>query len=154
LKLNCQMNKTGKMNCERCKTNLVEYLEGLLPEQESGEVRLHLTECSSCAGFAEYLSQTLSVIDNSLIKEPNHFLYTRIAARMQNHGSKSVRNPGLLKVLQPALFTILLIAAMVAGIAIGNLPRLPERDQYAMENLDPWLNEIQSEPLETFLMDK
>jgi hypothetical protein len=54
--------------------------------------------------------------------------------------------------LQPALISLLLIAAVIGGIGIGSIGKVRNFDRYAMENLDPWLNEMKSEPIETFLL--
>lgn len=57
------------MNCERCQTELEDFLYGELAESQSAAVRTHLAECAACAQerdalereneiFAEYYEQT------------------------------------------------------------------------------------------------
>ena len=58
------------------------------------------------------------------------------------------------KVLQPALFSVLLLAGVYTGFKIGGIANAEQSTQvYAETELVPFLNEMESEPLETFLME-
>lgn len=57
------------MNCERCQTELEDFLYGELSERLAGEMRMHLADCSECAAvrdglenenalFAQFYEQT------------------------------------------------------------------------------------------------
>lgn len=45
------------MNCERCQTELEDFLYGELSERLAGEMRAHLADCSECAAVRDNLEQ-------------------------------------------------------------------------------------------------
>jgi hypothetical protein len=142
------------MNHERCKTNLVEYLERTLPEDEMQQISLHLKECSSCRGFAAYLSESLSVLEGMKIKEADPFFYTRLTGKLSGREDMKYLRFRFGRLLQPALISLLFIATVFAGIEIGGIGKISDNERYVMDNLDPWLNEMKSEPIETFLLEE
>jgi predicted anti-sigma-YlaC factor YlaD len=144
--------KTGKMNCKGCKTNLVDYLEGNLSEPVKREIKLHLEECPECKGFAEYLSVSLSDIERSKFLEADPYFFTRVSAGIQGYEDSLKGNFRLARILQPAVFFLLLLAAIWAGIEIGNMGWSSGSDPFITDNLDPLLNEMDAEPIETYLM--
>ena len=141
------------MNCEICHKQLIPYQEGLLKGPALQEMEQHLQECSSCRSFAGYLKETLLSIENSRLTAPDPFFYTRVKARLEKQVNSSSVKSGWIRILQPAFFTFFLAAAIYAGILLGGLYGNSETKSYARENLDPWVNELGSEPLETFLMN-
>jgi predicted anti-sigma-YlaC factor YlaD len=146
------MKKTIKMSHRRYTDNLMEYLEGKLPEKEMLQISFHLRECPSCRRFADYLTDSLSVLEEIRIKEPDPFFYTRVSGRLSRKEDLVHGKIRFGRILQPALISLLLIAAVIGGIGIGSIGKVRNFDSYAMENLDPWLNEMKSEPIETFLL--
>jgi predicted anti-sigma-YlaC factor YlaD len=142
------------MNCERCQQKLIPYLEELVQGAELQEMEQHLGECASCRGFAEYLKVTLLTIESSRITQPEPFFYTRVKAKMDKQKESFSSKPGIARILQPAVLTLLLMAATYAGIKIGSSDWSLKTNSYVTENLDPLMNELDSEPLETFLMDE
>jgi predicted anti-sigma-YlaC factor YlaD len=143
----------GKINCKKCHNELIPYLEGLLKGPELKEVELHLEECASCRGFAGYLSESFGVIGRSKFIENDPFFYTRLKAKLENQSVSGHEKISFTRILQPVLLTLVLMVAIIAGIGIGSIGRSSKTGDYAMENLDPWINEIHSEPIETFLMN-
>lgn len=148
------MIKTEQMNCKRCHKKLIHYLEESLHVTEIQEIEQHLLECASCRGFADYLKETLSTIESSRITQPDPFFYTRVKARLEKQEESFFAKPAFARILQPAIFTLLLIAAVYTGLEIGSYGLSSDTENYVVENLDPWVNELGSEPLETFLMDE
>jgi hypothetical protein len=141
------------MKCERCKQKLIPYLEESLQVAESKEMETHLGECASCRRFAEYLSESLSIIGSSRITEFDPFFYTRVKARIDKQNESYPVKSGLVSILQPAVFSLLLMAAIFAGVEIGRVGGSSKTDNYALEDLNALVNELGSEPIETFLMD-
>ena len=76
---------------------------------------------------------------------------------MENEEAREEQQVGFLiweKVLQPAFFSLLLLAGIYTGIKIGQ-PVNNEKGQniFAETELVPFLNEMEAEPIETFLME-
>lgn len=142
------------MNCDRCHSNLISFLEGSLKEMDFHDMEDHLKECPSCHGFADYLQKTFATIESSRITEPDPYFYTRVKARIEKQEEFLPAKPGFVRILQPVVFSLLLIVAIYGGIKIGSSDWSPKTNSYVMEDLDPWMNELGSEPIETFLMDE
>jgi hypothetical protein len=58
------------------------------------------------------------------------------------------------KILQPAFFTILLVAGIYSGIKIGQPAIKMDSESYASQEVIPYLNEMEGETIEAFLMDR
>jgi hypothetical protein len=145
------------MKCKTLHKKLIFFLEGDLPEKEAREIKLHLNECADCAAFAEDMKKTLGIIQTEKSPEVNPFFYTRLKARFESQEENAGKTAGFpiwQKVLQPAFFSLLLLAGIYAGIKIGQ-PAKPENQTaiFAETELVPFLNEMKTEPIETFLME-
>jgi anti-sigma factor RsiW len=145
------------MKCKTLHKKLIFFLEGDLPENEANEMKAHLAECESCAAFAEDMQKTLGIIQVEKSPEVNPFFYTRLKARMEKKDTREKQPVGFPvweKVLQPAFFSLLLLAGVYTGIKIGQ-PANSETNQsiFAETELVPFLNEMDTEPIETFLME-
>jgi len=145
------------MKCKTLHKKLIFFLEGDLPEKEANEMKAHLAECESCAAFARDMQKTLGMIHIEKSPEVNPFFYTRLKARMENKEIKEKQRIGFpvwAKVLQPAFFSLLLLAGIYTGIKIGQ-PVTTETSHgiFAENELIPFLNEMETEPIETFLME-
>lgn len=140
------------MNCKKCHSELVFYLEGTLAENLRADMEAHLRECKMCEGFAAYLEESLQVIATESKMEPNPFIHTRIKAKMDK-AAKMPERTSLKVKLQPLYFSILLIMAIYSGIKMGSHFTTAGKEDYITDNLAPKLNELGSERLEMFLMD-
>ena len=145
------------MKCKALHKNLILFLEGDLPAAQMKEVQNHLAGCSSCAAFAEDLKCTLGIIE--IEKEPvvNPYFYTRLKAKMENRAAEQSPSFGrviLVKVLQPVLFSILLLVGIYSGIKIGQPASIKQYTITLMQNQEiPYLNEMETETIETSLME-
>ncbi len=145
------------MKCKTLHNKLIFYLEGDLPEKEMEQLRIHLSECSECAEFAGEVQKTLAVLEAEKSPEVNPFFYTRLKAKMEAGvppSEKAIRRPALARILQPALFSLLLLTGIYSGIKIGQ----KAQDRFyatanAEEQVVPYLNEMEAEPIEAFLME-
>lgn len=145
------------MKCKTLHKKLIFFLEGDLSEKEAREIKLHLNECAGCAAFAEDMKKTLGIIQAEKSPEVNPFFYTRLKARMESEEVQEKQQIGFPvweRILQPALFSLLLLAGVYTGIKIGQ-PATTETDHniFAETELVPFLNEMEAEPIETFLME-
>jgi anti-sigma factor RsiW len=145
------------MKCEKLHKKLIFFLEGDLPENEAQEIKVHLSKCAYCAAFAEEMKKTLGIIQLEKSPEVNPFFYTRLKARMENQAEKAAKSVGFpvwKKVLQPAFFSLLLLAGIYTGIKIGQPSNTgTNQNIYSEIELVPYLIEMEAEPLENFLME-
>ena len=141
------------MKCKAIHKKLIFFLENDLPENEREDIRLHLAECHECAAFAEDMRKTLNVIDRERKPEVNPFFYTRVKARLENQAVKDAVTPLWARILQPAVFTLLLLAGIYTGIKIGQPANSVKESYYAEQEMFPYLYEMAAEPIETFLME-
>ncbi len=145
------------MNCKKHRDKIIFFLEGDLPGHEMEEVRHHLAECGDCAAFAEELKKTLGVLQEERSPEVNPFFYTRLKARMEAPAAEMLRaeqRPAWERVLQPVFFSLLLLLGIYAGITIGRpSPEPVTVASYPGEQVIPYLNEMETEPIEAFLME-
>jgi anti-sigma factor RsiW len=140
------------MNCKKCHSNLIVYLEGGLRENERPAMEAHLKACEKCAGYATYLNESLQVIENEKNIDPAPFMFTRIKARMTTPVIPTYGKVWQIK-LQPAFFTVLLLVAIYSGIRIGSRFSTVTNEDFIAETLLPAINEMKAEPLELFLME-
>lgn len=145
------------MKCKTLHKKLIFFLEGDFPENEVNEMKAHLAECDACAAFAEEMKKTLGVIQTEKSPEVNPFFYTRLKARMENEEFQEKQRIGFPvweKVLQPAFFSLLLLAGIYSGIKIGQPANTgANQNIFAETEVVPLLNEMDAEPIETFLME-
>lgn len=145
------------MNCKTLHTKIIFFLEGGLPASEMEEVKIHLESCSDCAAFANEMKKTLAVIENEKTPQLNPFFYIRVKARLENQ-SQSVdatrQVPVLVRILQPAMFSLLLLAGIYTGVKIGQPAKINSDVPVFSENeVVPYFNEMETEAIENFLME-
>lgn len=145
------------MDCKTLHRKMIFYIDGELPIPEMEKIKIHLDECSECAAFYEEMKKTLDVLTAEKQREINPFFYTRLKARMENQATiQTVFNQNRIwaKVLQPAFFTVLLLAGIYSGIKIGQpVTANNSSATYSAQEMIPYLNEMKSETIEAFLME-
>ncbi len=144
------------MECKTIHNDLIFFLEGDLPSEKARQIEMHLNECSSCAAFAEEMKKTLGILETEKSPAVNPFFYTRLKAKLENREpeeSSVFKRVVLARVLQPVLFSILLIIGIYSGIKIGQPSpvKVFSTTQFDQEAV-PYLNEMETESIETFLM--
>ncbi len=145
------------MKCKTIHKKLIFFVEGDLPEKEMQEVRFHLSGCSRCKAFAEEMKKTLNIVQLEKSAPVSPYFYTRLKARMEKQQEAVVGQESLSlwgRVLQPVMFSVLLMAGIYTGIKIGGQARAEKSlPLNTRTEVIPFLNEMQSEPLESFLME-
>jgi hypothetical protein len=145
------------MKCRTIHKKLIFFIEGELPQQEMHEVALHLDECSGCAAFAEDMRKTLGIVELEKNIQVTPYFYSRLKSRMEKKQEPEVMHVGFPlweKVLQPAMFLILLLTGIYTGMKIGEQAGSESQETgYAVTEIIPFLNEMEAEPLENFLME-
>jgi len=145
------------MNCKILHTKIIFFTEGVLPEWEKEEIKMHLEYCSDCAAFANEMKKTLAVIENEKTPQLNPFFYTRVKARIENldeNVALTRKVPVLVRILQPALFSLLLMAGIYTGVKIGQPSKVnSDIPVFAENEVVPYFNEMETEAIENFLME-
>jgi hypothetical protein len=153
----CHIKKNKTMNCKTLHTKIIFFNEGSLPAWEMEEIKIHLENCSDCVAFANELKKTLAVIENEKVPQLNPFFYTRVKARLENQAENVVANrqtPVLVRILQPALFSLLLLAGIYTGVKIGQPVKVNyDIPVFAENEVVPYFNEMETEAIENFLME-
>ncbi len=144
------------MRCKAIHKKLIPYLDGELSPAEMKQVKMHLAECNECVVFAKELSNAQAIINTEKSQEINPFFYSRLNTKIEAEDAASAIpaiQTAWAKVLQPALFSILLIAGVYLGSIIGKPePVNVTVAKYSNEQIIPHLNEMDTEPIEDFLM--
>ncbi len=145
------------MNCKTLHKKLIFFIEGDLPYEEMQEAEAHLDECVECAAFAEEMKKTLEVVQWEKQIPGTPFFYTRLKARMEKEQEETLPDRKSLvwnQIIQPAIFSFLLLIGVYTGIKIGSQANTGfSSSVHAETELIPFLNEMEAEPLETFLME-
>lgn len=145
------------MECKSLHKKSIFFLEKELPAKEMEEIQLHLIECSECSLFFEEMKKTFNIIELEKSPVVNPFFYTHLKAKLENETTNTKRflcQPVFTKILQPAFFSVILVFGVYTGFKIGQ----PEHARniafsYTEQEYIPYLNEMNSEPIETFLME-
>ncbi len=145
------------MKCNTLHTKIIFFTEGGLPAWEMEEIKIHLENCSDCAAFANEMKNTLAVIEKEKVPQLNPFFYTRVKARLENQAENVVatrQTPVLVRILQPALFSLLLLVGIYTGVKIGQPVKVNSNIPVFAENeVVPYFNEMETEAIENFLME-
>lgn len=145
------------MKCKTLHKNLIFFLEGELSSSEMEQMKIHLSECIDCAVFADDMKKTMGIIEAEKSPTVNPFFYTRLKAKLENQESEQKQifwKPALVRVLQPAMFSFLLIVGIYSGIKIGQPASIQQYTATIMQNeVIPYLNEMEIESFETSLME-
>lgn len=139
------------MECKQCHRELLSRLDGSLGREECQAVDHHLAACSECRDFAGYLEDILSLEAAVSRAESDPWFFTRLMARL-NHREPAVKpRTGWQGILQPVFLSFLLILAVTGGFFLGSLPHQTSSEDI-LSGVLPQMNEMEMEPLETFLM--
>lgn len=141
------------MKCNKVHNKLIFFVEGELPGEEMQAVQEHLHHCPECALFAEELKLSLSILETEKEPEINPFFYTRVKAKLEKQDEQLLqRRPVFVRVLQPFAFSLILLLAIYGGIKFGASSAETGKKLTAQQEMIPYLNEMDVEPLENFLM--
>jgi predicted anti-sigma-YlaC factor YlaD len=139
------------MKCRNIQKDLIFYSDKELLVDRNTTVRNHLENCVSCRGYLAFLESELSIISEEKNKETTPFFYTRLSARLEvDRESGTHRSWSWL--LQPALFTLVLLLGIYGGIQIGENASSTIKNLNAQSAIQIF-KDFESEPIELFLLD-
>ncbi|MFN8004339.1 MAG: anti-sigma factor [Acidobacteriota bacterium] len=145
------------MNCERCQTELEDFLYGELPDAQAAEIRAHLASCAECAALRQELEreqELFSQFYEQTALEPSGEMWEAIRARLHEEPRSALspsqsapgwrtwlRESSFAWLLQPALlrqaaFAVLLITLSVAATSYF-LKRGGDTNQNLAQNTGP-----------------
>lgn len=155
--ISVKKNRTiNNMKCKSIHKNLLFYLEGNMMEEKRREIAEHLQHCEACRNFEHELELTLGIIDSEKNMPVNPFFYTRLKAKLENQSAPSFSQQRnfVLRFIQPAVFSLLMLIGIYAGIKIGQPASKKQYTEILMQNQEiPYLNEMGNELIETSLME-
>jgi predicted anti-sigma-YlaC factor YlaD len=135
------------MKCRNIKKNLIYYIDNELSVDRAINVTNHLENCTNCRNYLAFLQSELHIINEEKNQEVTPFFYTRLENEEEYRIQRS-----WISLLQPALFSLVLMIGIYGGFQIGNDASSPIIDQNAQSAMQ-LLDEFESEPIESFLLD-
>lgn len=140
------------MKCRNIQKELIFYLDRELPEERMKSIARHLEECQECCGYLDELKKDLEIIDAERNPEVSPYFFTRLSARLDEQPEAQNRNVWA-RVVQPAFFSLLLIAAVYGGFRLGYQASAPVV-QHPDAKVLPFVDDFADEPIESFLLDQ
>lgn len=107
-----------------------------MPEGIRVQIQEHLDECSGCATVYQLEVLANRVIDEEKSVQPNPFLATRIMAQIEaqkQSRSSTELIPLYRRALKPALVTLSLAAAVLAGVLTGSIYKPASQQKVPVE---------------------
>ena len=143
------------MKCKNIHNNLIFFLEKELPASEMEQVEKHLNTCEECALFAAEMKSTLQILEDDKVRDENPFFFTRVKARIQNEAENQLPvRSALVRIVQPIAFSIILLLGIYGGFKLGQSPQINKADSgFSKQEMVPYWNELDAEPMESFLME-
>ena len=134
-----------RKNCETY--NWIDYLEGSVPDTQLKEMDDHLSICSTCAGFVDFLRGSMKEIDEEKKVEVDSQLYARVIKRLNSTPREAKIRP-LYKLLG---YAAILIVGVLLGQFVGRQTIFDTTSVKVAQDVN-YLNELSMEPIESFLL--
>lgn len=144
--------KSNKMKTKCIHKDLIFYLDNELSVEKRTSVEKHLVECSDCRSFLAFLQEGMQIIEKEKNQEVSPFFYTRLSARLEEKTDRQTQSQWV-RLVQPAFFSLVLLAGIYGGLKLGSSASSPEVNQQATSSVQ-MLNDFAAEPIESFLLDE
>lgn len=141
------------MKCSNIHNELIFYLDHQLSDDKMESISRHLEECAGCRGFLELLKEQMQLIEAEKRPEVSPYFFTRLTARLDENREVTMPESFWKKWLQPAFFTVLLLAGIAGGILLGYQASVPVSTPQGYHDL-LLMNDFEAEPIESFLLDQ
>lgn len=107
--------------CKIVHENLFAYTEGNLSDTIQSQFDAHVSDCAQCAALLSGFKSVINTIEDQKNIEPRPFAETRILHGIEQKLEAKHESQFMVftKVLQPAIFSIGLVAAILIGLFIG-----------------------------------
>ncbi|MEI6062500.1 MAG: hypothetical protein WCR72_17495 [Bacteroidota bacterium] len=109
-------------HCELLQKDLFAYVEQKLPPDQIHHLHHHISECAECNKILTEFRSMLALIEEQKNVEPRPFAETRIMQGIESRLDKRQKSTSLVlaKILQPALISLGIAAAIAIGLFIGS----------------------------------
>ncbi len=142
--------KSNKMKNECIHNDLIFYIDNELSVEKRTAVEKHLEECDDCRSFLAFLQDGMQVIEKEKDPQVSPFFYIRLSARLEEKPEYQVQSQWV-RLVQPAFFSLLLVAGIYGGLKLGSDASSPKSTQHATIGIQI-LNDFEAEPVESFLL--
>jgi len=145
------MKKHHEMKCSEIYNDLFDYAENTLPDDNKEALEEHLNTCNKCLKLSQFLRDSYSRIDEEAQTGEDDFFYSRVMARIERKGEKSIN---LFSRLIPGLAAAsVIIAAVAGGFNLGKLYTRDVTDYNALLNEEMRLfDELKQESIEYYFL--
>jgi len=144
--------KSNKMKTKCIDKDLIFYLDNELSVEKRTAVEKHLEECADCRSFLAFLKDGMQLIEHEKNPEASPFFYTRLSARLDQKTQQRTQSQWV-RLVQPAFFSLMLVAGIFGGLKIGSNASSPKVYQQTKSSVQ-MLNDFATEPIESFLLDE
>lgn len=135
------------MECKKCKENLIFFYESSLKKSVMDNIRQHIENCTDCKKAYKQIARSFEVINKEKQIVLNPFIATRIIQEIENESN--IRNVGIIRKLQLAFYTLMVVFALSIGILLGNSYQLIESNGLATNQIDElFINDFEQENIE------
>jgi len=109
-------------HCELLQKDLFAYVEKELPPSQILHLDHHISECAECNRILAEFNRMLALMEEQKSIEPRPFAETRIMQGIESRLEKQQKSTSSVyaRMLQPALLSIGVVAALVIGFFIGS----------------------------------
>lgn len=109
-------------HCELLQKDLFAYVEKGLPVNQIKHLDHHISECNECNRILSEFSSMLALMEEQKLIEPRPFAETRIMQGIESRLEKRHKSASPLfgRILQPALLSLGVAAALMIGFFIGS----------------------------------
>ncbi|HAX95158.1 MAG TPA: hypothetical protein DCY35_01335 [Prolixibacteraceae bacterium] len=150
----CQRNKQSKMDCNKFQARIIFLHDEELTENEKKEMMEHMKGCADCTMAFAALSEALSILAQEKEILPNPYLFSKIKTRLNSASPDKRPTKTVFARLQPTIFILLLIISVYTGTSLGHSFSKQIEIQSYTDEIALYINEMQTEPLENFLLEQ
>lgn len=109
------------MNCTDIEIKLVDYIDGILSDNESKEIQIHINSCNSCKNELNKTTELFKAFNDESVAKPSSNLRLSFEKMLEREKNAQVKIIPLEKTKKSAYKSILQIAASIAILLTGYL---------------------------------
>jgi predicted anti-sigma-YlaC factor YlaD len=99
-------------HCHQKREELIDFVEGELSAERTGEIDAHLKTCKECAAYVESLKRTFSVLTEDTVPEPPPGYWTYLPRRVRQQAGAGRRRRRIL-VFAPGIAALAVVLMLV-----------------------------------------